>query len=280
MTRGMLIGAALIGTLFLYWVLSTLVFAHLRFHTYHRRRRLSYPALGVGGWAAFYGRTVVSSLSLAWWWWRARGANGLRTPSDGAQQRPPVLCVHGFHLDGTSMWGIRQTLEAHGRATQAVTLGLPYRTPEVYSASLAQALTRLLAASRDRQVDVVAHSMGGLILRYTLSRSPELAAGVRRIVTLGSPHGGTGVLQWIRFGPVYRMMSAGSAFIRALATFESSAPGARVITVASRHDLIVYPFENAHLQGAEQVTVERIGHLGMLTSHLMRERVAQLLAAS
>ncbi len=271
------IAAAVIGVLFFYWVLSTLVFTHIRFHNYHRKRRLSYPALGLTGWAAFYRRTLVSSLWLWWWWWRARGANGLRSPA-GGQRGSAVLCVHGFHMDGTSMWGIRRTLETHGHATQAVTLGLPYRSPEVYSASLTRAIKSLLATEQDRRIDVVAHSMGGLVLRQTLARSPELAAGIRRIVTLGCPHKGTAVLQWIRFGPVYRMMSRGAPFIRTLPTFESSAPRARVATVASRHDLIAYPFESAHLAGAEQVTVEEVGHIGLLTSDLIREKVAQLLA--
>ena len=175
------------------------------------------------------------------------------------------------------MWGIRRTLEKHGRATQAVTLGLPYRSADVYARSLARALRSLLAAAPGEQIDIVAHSMGGVVLRLVLARSPELATRIGRVVTLASPHDGTGVLQWIRFGPVYRMMGRGSAFLRTLPTFEQSAPAVRVTTIASRHDLIVYPVATAHLPGTRQVTVEGLGHLGMLTDASLREHVAEIL---
>ncbi len=272
----LLMVAAIVVVAFLYWVLSTLVFTHARFHHYHRKRRLHYTALGPAGWAAFYGRTVASAFALWWWWWRARLAGGLRTPS-GEPSGPPVLAVHGFHMDGTCMWGIRRTLEKHGRATQAVSLGLPYRSADVYARSLTRAIRSLTAAAPGEQIDVVAHSMGGVVLRLVLAQSPELAAKIRRAVTLGSPHGGTGVLQWIRFGPVYRMMGRGSPFLLALPSFEQSAPAVRLTTIASRHDLIVYPVETAHLPGARQVTVEGLGHLGMLTDASLRDRVAEIL---
>lgn len=51
----------------------------------------------------------------------------------------------------------------------------------------------------NRRIDIVAHSMGGLIVRYALQRvddgHPRFPArlNVEDVVTMGSPHGGTGV---------------------------------------------------------------------------------------
>jgi pimeloyl-ACP methyl ester carboxylesterase len=209
---------------------------------------------------------------------RARFSSGLRTPADGAAG-PPVLCVHGFHMNATSMWGLRRTLERHGHATRAVYLGLPYRRAEVYARSLAAALERLREETGGGRVDVVAHSMGGLVLRLVLSRRPDLAAAVRRVVTLGTPHHGTGLLPSRGRGPVSRMMSRGSAFLATLPPFAESAPVAAVTTIGSAHDLLVYPVDTVHLAAAQQVTLEGVGHLGMLTERRVRQRVAALLDA-
>jgi len=130
---------------------------------------------------------------------------------------------------------------------------------------------------RGQDFDVVTHSMGGLITRKVLADDPELAASTRRIVTLGSPHHGTGLLSLIRFGPVYRMMSFDSEFIRKLPDFRTSAPGAAVTTVATEEDLIVYPVSTCFLSGSRQVTLSGLGHLGLLTEPEVFEVITQAL---
>jgi len=261
------------------WTLFWLGFTHWRFARYHRKKGLPYPPLGVAGWARFYLATLASIGLVAWWGVRALLSDGLRGPP-GSERERVVLCVHGFHLSGSSMWGIRRVLERRGRPTRAVSLGLPHRSAESYARVLARRMERLLAARPGERIDVVTHSMGGLILRLVLSRHPHLAAGVRRIVTLGTPHRGTALLRTIRFGAAYRMMSRGAPFLQTLPTFEESAPDAAVTTVASAHDLVVYPVSTAHLPGARQITLERVGHLGLLTERRVQELVADRLEES
>jgi pimeloyl-ACP methyl ester carboxylesterase len=50
-------------------------------------------------------------------------------------------------------------------------------------------LSRVLAATRAREISIVAHSMGGLVARIAL-RS-DAGQGVRRLITLGTPHRGS-----------------------------------------------------------------------------------------
>lgn len=264
------LAAALLGFL---WTLGWIALAHLRFHAFHRRRGLAYPPLGGRGWLRFYARTLGSIARLTLWGARAPLAGGLRSPRGGATG-PPVLCVHGFHMNGTCMWGIRRRLERSGRATSAVFLGLPYRPAAAYGPPLARALEALAARAPEGRIDVVAHSMGGLVLRDVLGRRPDLARAVRRIVTLGTPHHGTALLAWFRFGPVWEAMRIGSPYLARLPDFAASAPGAEVWTLASQHDLVVYPLETAFLGGARQVTFRGIGHLGLLTEPAVLDRVA------
>ena len=177
-------------------------------------------------------------------------------------------------MNTTSMWGLRKELERRGRPTQAVFLGAPYRSPQIYAAAVEGPLRDLAERFPGQSVDLVAHSMGGLVARVVLARNPELASRVGRIVTLGSPHHGTALLRWIRFGPVYRMMARESDFLRELPDFEESAPQAVTTTVAAVPDFVVYPERTALLSGAQNVTIRGVGHSGLLVESEVLELVA------
>jgi hypothetical protein len=73
--------------------------------------------------------------------------------------------------------------------------------------------------SQGRTVDVVAHSMGGLVIRYALAQvardhprfPPRLA--VEDVVTMGTPHGGARAAVWLCPYTQCDQMHAGSAFL-------------------------------------------------------------------
>jgi triacylglycerol lipase len=130
-------------------------------------------------------------------------------------------------------------------------------------------LTRAMREMADRSpaegFEIVAHSIGGVMTREVLRRNPDLARSVHRIVTLGSPHHGTAVVRWMRFGPIHAMLSLDSNYLRGLPDFRTLAPHAAVTTLATQHDLVVYPVTVSHLEGAHPVTLNKVSHLGLLT---------------
>ena len=261
--------AAILLTLF--WV----GLAHLRYLLYYRSRDLSPPDRGAAGYPRIYGRILKSVFFLAWWHLRAGFQGALRMPP-GTRSGGPVLCVHGFHMNSTCMFRIRRALERRGRPTRSIFLGPPYLRPELYAGVMGRRLAELAERFPGESIDLVAHSMGGLVARLTLSENPGLASRVGRVVTLGAPHHGTAFLRWIRLGPVYGMMSRDSAFLRALPDFHDSAPEATVTTIAAVPDFVVYPEESAHLQVARNVTVRGVGHSGLL----VEPRIVDLIADS
>ena len=157
-------------------------------------------------------------------------------------------------------------------------MGVPLPTPMSYVRPLARAMKELGKEFPDEGFDIVAHSIGGVMVREVLRRYPELAGKVHRIVTLGSPHHGTASVRWIKFGPIYSMLSLRSAYLRELGDLRSLAPQTRVATVGSLHDLVVYPIETCHLDGADQVTLETISHLGLLTQEQVLHEIERALA--
>lgn len=258
-------------------VLAWTALAHLRFVQYARHRRLDRPRFTPSSAAAYYAATCRAALRVSGWI-AAHGLADRQRDPPGAHDEPPVVCVHGFGLVGATMWGVRQALETRGRSTVALYLGLPHREPATYVRALRLAMHRVVAAHPDGPLDLVAHSMGGLVVRLVLAEDFELARRVRRVVTLGTPHHGTALLRVFRLGPAYRMMSLGSELLRDLPTIRQSAPQAEVTTVASHHDFIAYPVECTHLEDARQVTLDGVSHLGLLVEDEVLDLVAGLLA--
>lgn len=249
--------------------------SHLKFDLFHRRETGGPPPMGRGDWVRFYWHTLQGAFLLLWWSIRAVGLAGYRLPR-GSETGRPVLCVHGIFMNSTCMWGIRRALAGAGRGTRAISLGVPLPTPLAYAGPLTRVMAEMAADFPDSGYDVVAHSLGGVMLREVLRRRPELASSVNSVVTLGSPHHGTAFLRWMQFGPLYRMLNRHSTYLAELPTLAELAPDVTATTVATTHDLVVYPTAMAHLEGARQITLERISHLGLM----MRPEVMEVLVDS
>jgi triacylglycerol lipase len=129
------------------------------------------------------------------------------TPHAGATPRGPplpVILVHGLYgfdrigLPGARLdyfRGLSRHLETLGCHAHAV------RLPAAASVPLrAKALVDAITALGHDRVDVIAHSLGGLDARYALAKL-GLAAHVRALVTVGTPHRGTPLADLAVGGP-------------------------------------------------------------------------------
>ncbi len=251
--------------------------SHLLFARYHSSRGLRLRPLSPAGILRCYRRLLIATLVVTWWTVRAAGRGGLRRPA-GKVTGPPVLCVHGFFRNARCMWGIQRMLGRLGRPALAVSMGRPFRPLERYAPALEAALRELVAAFPGERIDVVAHSMGGVVLRLALAEHSDLAAAVGRIVTLGSPHRGTAAVSGAAFSPELRQLEPGSPFLESLPDFQASAPGAEVTTVAAERDFIVYPKSTSHLPGTRAVDLAHSNHQSLLTESAVQKLLAELLA--
>ena len=106
-----------------------------------------------------------------------------------AERAPALLYVHGIIGDTRGM-------VEHGAALRdryGTVLAFDYESVHTTIADNARELRRRLEAlgfGPHRQVDVVAHSMGGLVVRWMIEKE-DGAALVRRAVLAGTPHAGS-----------------------------------------------------------------------------------------
>ncbi|EGX56615.1 lipase [Streptomyces zinciresistens K42] len=183
-----------------------------------------------------------------------------------AQPRPPVVLLHGF-IDNRSVFVLlRRSLARHGRQ-QVESLNYSPLTCDIRTA--AELLGRHIEAICERtgssRVDIVGHSLGGLIARYYV----QCLGGdlrVRTLVTLGTPHTGTRVAPLADAHPIVRQMRPDSPVLRELAR---PAPGCRTRFVSFWSDLdpLMDPLETARIDhpdlSARNVLVTGIGHLAL-----------------
>ncbi|TQK52378.1 alpha/beta hydrolase family protein [Streptomyces sp. SLBN-118] len=184
----------------------------------------------------------------------------------GGPVHPPVVLLHGF-VDNRSVFVLlRRALARHGRQ-QVECLNYSPLTCDIRTAAelLGRHIEQICARTGRREVDVVGHSLGGLIARYYV----QCLGGdlrVRTLVTLGTPHSGTAIAPLASAHPIVRQMRAGSAVIAELA---KPAPGCRTRFVSFWSDLdqLMVPVETACIDHpdltAQNVQVTGIGHLAL-----------------
>ncbi|GGY92423.1 esterase/lipase family protein [Streptomyces poonensis] len=182
------------------------------------------------------------------------------------EAKPPVVLLHGF-IDNRSVFVLlRRSLAQHGRR-QIESLNYSPLTCDIRTAAelLGRHIADICERTGHERVDIVGHSLGGLIARYYVQRlGGDLH--VRTLVTLGTPHGGTRVAPLANAHPIVRQMRPGSAVLEEL---REPAPGCRTHFVAFWSDLdhLMDPLETASIGHpdlmVQNVRVSGIGHLAL-----------------
>ncbi|GAB2861338.1 alpha/beta fold hydrolase [Streptomyces deserti] len=216
-----------------------------------------------------------------------RRAAALPAP-DGAAQlpmeaKPPVVLLHGF-IDNRSVFVLlRRSLAQHGRH-RIESLNYSPLTCDIRVAAelLGRHIEEICERTGSRQVDVVGHSLGGLIARYYVQRLGG-DTRVRTLVTLGTPHSGTRVVPLANAHPIVRQMRPGSPVLEELSR---PAPGCRTYFVSFWSDLdhIMDPLETACIDHpdlkAQNIRVTGIGHLALPVHPAVAAGIRQALDTS
>lgn len=182
------------------------------------------------------------------------------TQSDAPIPRP-IVCVHGYGQNRVDfIWLARRFAEAGLGPCFGV--NYPFWSSVRDSSQRLEAFCeRILEETHAPQVDLVCHSLGGLVAMDLAARRPEL---VGRIVTIGSPHAGV-LFRGPIFGASGIDLKAGSELLKEQATLEAGVP---VLSIYSSHDNVVHPKTTSFLtsRGGEDIEVPHLGHFGLLFS--------------
>ena len=191
----------------------------------------------------------------------------------------PVLLIHGYGCNsGYWHWMSKRLGKAH-ITHHAVNLEPVLTDIDNYVATISRAVDTLAAETGSAQVIIVAHSMGGLASRAYLRDHGD--RHIAKVITLGTPHGGTGLANH-GAGENSRQMrrepangGSPSAWLRALEASESAAIRHLFVSIYSHHDNIVAPQISSHLAGATNIQIQGVGHVAMALNNDVQELVIE-----
>ncbi len=255
-----LLGAIFLGV-FVYVVVTFLIaYAHVPkrgvFHTFGYAFRESVLAVLV---------TLLFPLYIAVGHKRGSGAR-------------PVVLVHGYTQNRVDFVYMSRFLRARGLGPIYGFNYFSFADIRKSGERLARFVERVSKETGAGAVDLVCHSMGGLVARAAIRADAKrgVACHVRRCVTIASPHSG------VRFrGPILgrggRQLRAGTRFLSELGTAPLGVP---MLSIYSTHDNIVTPARSAaslSAFGGRDFVVDHVGHLTILFDKRVATAVADFL---
>jgi pimeloyl-ACP methyl ester carboxylesterase len=197
-----------------------------------------------------------------------------------------VIFLHGIWMTGLDMAVLRRRVRACGFAARQFS----YPSLRLGPRANAARLQRWLAGIEADTVHFVAHSLGGLVLRWLFQDFPNQRPG--RVVTLGTPHAGSRVAAQIdRLPGIRRLLGAslmqglrgdvppwtGTREIGVIAGTRGIGVGRIFTRLTPPHDGTVEVAET-RLPGMTDFTTVPASHLGLLYSAAAARQVCAFLA--
>jgi hypothetical protein len=193
----------------------------------------------------------------------AIGTRRVRVEAKADDGERPVVFVHGMAGHRGNFRGMSAWFHAHGRK-RLYSVSLPRgRGSEEQSKYLSRYIDRVLEVNDllDGQVDIVAHSRGGVIARLALD-DVDTTRRVATLVTVGTPHGGTVTARYARAQELDELRPDSPV----MGHLKRQLPwtGPRLICLWSGEDVLVAPPSHAQVEGATNIELPGLSHCQMV----------------
>lgn len=222
------------------------------------------------------GEFKASMLSSSWFMPRAAAWRRIHPQSSAV----PVLLVHGYGCNSGYWSYLVPRLDRNSISHASIDLEPVDGAIDDYVPLIQNAVEELCAATGAAQVAIVAHSMGGLVARAWMR--VHGSARVARLITLGTPHHGTGLASFglgANAAQMRRVQGAACDWLQELGKHEDAARRALVTSIFSHHDNIVSPQTSSELPGARNIALGGVGHVALGCTGRVLDTVMEELGA-
>jgi len=191
--------------------------------------------------------------------------------------RPVILC-HGYMHNRAAFFFIIHRLKKAGLKNLVAPNFLPISASiPRFAERLSEVVTLVISQTGCERVNLVGHSMGGLVVRYYIEHCGG-ASHVGKAIMLGTPNFGTkmAVLSPFETAKQFRI---DSPLITDLNKSFSPRDSVEFISLWSDFDNIVVPPENAKLpEPCENIMIRGVGHLALLFSNQVITQLTRALS--
>ncbi|MGG3623074.1 alpha/beta fold hydrolase [Bacillus gobiensis] len=195
----------------------------------------------------------------------------------------PIIFVHGYGGSGSSFATLQSYLIDQGWNKDdlyAVNFTDHFGSNVRNAAELSYHIEMVKKRTGKSKIDLIAHSMGGLSVRYYLEHM-NTHDSIDHVITLGSPHHG---IPGDRFKGTDggNEMAPTSTFLAQLNKNDETPGGSnrdhiiRYTSIYSKGDKVV-PYLSSPLKGANNIQVSKPSHVGILSDSLVMSYVAEAL---
>jgi triacylglycerol lipase len=174
------------------------------------------------------------------------------------RERRTIVFVHGLAANRAGFLPLQGYLKLHGLAPH---YAFNYRSAGSVERIALRLKREIDAHVRGGRIDLVAHSLGGLVARVYLQQLGG-ARRVDRLITLGTPHCGTHSANFVPT-PLVRQLLPDAPFIRHLNSLPAPA-GVEVTSIVAGRDLLVQPTEAARCPFGRELRFPDLGHVELL----------------
>ncbi len=205
-----------------------------------------------------------------------------RKHSSHSKNPRPILLLHGIFHNRSAFISLKHRMQKEGwdnihTFNYSTTRGNVLQMVEM----LAKKVQEILDTTSASQIDIVAHSLGGLVARTFMSLG-EGRGKVNKLITLGTPHQGTHLSIFTKGFARAALdgdLKVNSYLIKLLSS--TALPrGSELVSIYSPFDWTISPGENGAAVGVPEssiknVRLDYVGHAGLLYSNEAFEAIVK-----
>lgn len=177
-------------------------------------------------------------------------------------EHPPLVMIHGLAGSAGNFAGMRLWLALHRARPVHVFDYREYNDIFPAADAFSTWLDDVLRLYPETPVEILAHSMGGLLTRLALL-DKQRAARIGQVLTLGTPHHGTNLARWGGANYVRQLRMDSPVFQKLRAEETSPLPYA-LTSIWTKRDVMVLPPEQSIFDTTAAYPMHDTTHLGWL----------------
>jgi len=192
------------------------------------------------------------------------------------EKRNPIILIHGLWNNSSIFSSITSKLDEIGIEYFAPTLNHSYGMTSIID--LTNILNKLILEKYglEKEIDILGFSMGGIIGRYWIQKFNGYKR-TRRFISIGSPHKGTLIAQFIPKYPFRGIseMKINSMFLRELSKNDCFLDDIECISFFTYWDLMVFPSWWTNLNLGEKISLKVYKHRNLVRNSFSVEKIIE-----